>query len=217
VPVAVLPAGNENVFARALGFDAEPAALARALAAGRTRRIDLGVARTSAGSRRFALMLSAGFDAEVVHRLARWRAAGGAPRRVRRAHYVLPTGAALWAYPHPPVTLTTEAGGATGVYCAVSNLPEYAMGLSLTPEAQPDDGLLDWVAFERRGLPALAGYTWAVLRARHGRLPHVRSGRARRLTLAGNVPVPVQVDGEPAGFTPAEVEALPGALSVVVV
>jgi diacylglycerol kinase family enzyme len=217
VPLAVLPAGNENVFARALGFGADPAALARAIAAGRLRRIDLGRARTTQGWRRFTLMLSAGFDADVIHRLARQRTTGGEPRRVGRVHYVAPLGAALWTYPHPPVSLAADGAMIASAYCLVANLPEYALALSLTPAARVDDGLLDWVAFERRGLPALVAYTWAVLRARHGALPHVRTGRSRRLTLTSTVPVPVQLDGDPAGFTPVEVEALPGALTTVVV
>jgi diacylglycerol kinase family enzyme len=217
VPLAVLPAGNENVFARALGFDGDPALLARAIAAGRHRRIDLGRARTSEGARRFTLMLSAGFDADVVHRLARRRTVGGAPRRIGRAHYLAPLGAALWAYSHAPVALAADGATVAGAYCLVANLPDYALALSLTPAARVDDGLLDWVAFERRGLPALAAYAWAVLRARHGALPHVRRGRARRLTLSSAVPVPVQLDGEPAGFTPVEVEALPSALAIVVI
>jgi diacylglycerol kinase (ATP) len=217
VPLAVLPAGNENVFARALGFGAEPAALAAAIAAGCCRRIDLGRARTSDGPRRFALMLSAGFDADVIHRIARWRTAGGAPRRVGRAHYLGPIGAALWAYRHAPVSVTADGATVAGAYCLVANLPEYALALSLAPAARVDDGLLDWVAFERRGLPALAAYAWAVVRARHGALAHVRAGRARHVTLTSAVPVPVQLDGEPAGFTPAEIEALPAALTIVVV
>ncbi|HEU4370433.1 MAG TPA: diacylglycerol kinase family protein [Methylomirabilota bacterium] len=176
VPLAVLPGGNENVFARALGFGAEPAALASAIAAGRRRRIDLGRARTSTGPRRFGLMLSAGFDADVVHRVARRRTAGGQARRVGRAHYLGPLGAALWAYPHAPVSVTADGVTAAGVHCVISNLPGYALALSLTPAARVDDGLLDWVVFERRGRAALAAYAWAIARARHGALAHVRQG-----------------------------------------
>jgi len=76
VPLAVLPTGNENLFARALGFDVAPARLARAIVAGARRRLDLGQARTAAGTRRFGLMLSAGFDADVIHRIAHSRARG---------------------------------------------------------------------------------------------------------------------------------------------
>ena len=217
VPLAVLALGNENLFARALGLPTEPRALARAIVAGRTRRLDLGRARTSAGERRFGLMLSAGFDAEVIHRIARWRSTGGVPRRVSRLSYLVPMAAALCAYRHAPVGIACESGSARGAYCVVSNLPEYAMALALTPAAGGDDGELDWLAFERGGLPALVAYAWAVRRSRHQRLAHVRGGRARRLQLTSAMPVPVQLDGDPWGFTPAEIDVLPGALTVVVV
>jgi diacylglycerol kinase family enzyme len=217
VPLAVLALGNENVFARALGAPADPLALARTIVAGRTRRLDLGQATTSAGTRRFGLMLSAGLDADVIHRIARWRSAGGAPRKVSRLSYVRPLASALYAYGNAPLTLTCDGARYRGAYCIVSNLPEYALALSLTPAARADDGELDWVTFERSGLPALARYAWAVRRARHHRLSHVRAGRGQRLTLTSETPVPVQLDGDPWGFTPADVTVLPGGLTVVVV
>lgn len=217
VPLAVLPTGNENLFARALGFDVAPARLARAILAGGRHRIDLGQARTSGGTRRFGLMLSAGFDAEVVHRVARWRTRQGVPRRVGRASYVRPVCAALWSYPHPAVSVTADGVTGAGAYCVIANLPDYAMALRLAPGARADDGLLDWLTFQRGGRLALAAYAWAVVLRRHGVLAHARGGRARRLSLTSTVPVPLQLDGEAAGFTPVEVEVLPAALPVVVV
>lgn len=217
VPLAVLPTGNENLFARALGFDVEPARLTRAILRGARRRLDLGQARTAAGTRRFGLMLSAGFDAEVIHRVAHGRARRGTPPRVGRAGYLLPIGATLWAYEHTLVSVTVENVTVPGAYCMIANLPDYPLSLSSAPGARADDGLLDWVAFERPGLGALAAYAWAVLRARHRALPQVHGGRARRLRLSSTRPVPVQLDGEPAGCTPVDVEVLPAALAVVVV
>ena len=217
VPLAVLPIGNENLFARALGFDVAPARLARAIGIGTRHRLDLGLAHTSAGSRRFGLMLSAGFDADVIHRIARWRSGSGSPRRVGRASYVRPLGQALWAYPHPPVSVTADGVSVSGAYCVIGNLPDYAMALRLTPDARADDGLLNWLMFERGGRAALARYAWAVVCRRHGALSHVRSGQARRIRITSEVPVPVQLDGEAAGFTPVEIEVLPAALMVVMV
>jgi diacylglycerol kinase (ATP) len=217
VPLAVLPTGNENLFARALGFAVAPARLARAILAGQRRRLDLGRARTAAGTRRFGLMLSAGFDAEVVHRVARWRAQGGGPRRVGRVSYLRRIGAALWAYGYAPLAVTADDVTVRGAYCAIGNMPDYPMALRLTPTARADDGLLDWVAFQRGGRVALTGYAWAVLLRRHATLRHARSGRARRLRITSEVPVPVQLDGEAVGFTPVEIDVLPAALPVVVV
>ncbi len=215
----VVAAGGDGTVASVINELAAdvPLAVARALVAGRTRRLDLGLATTSAGPRRFGLMFSAGFDADVIHRLARRRSAGGTPRRVGRLSYLRPIATALCVYGHRLVAVAADGAACEGAFCVVSNLPDYALALSFTPAARGDDGVLDWLTFERRGLPALAGYAWAVARARHHALAHVRSGRARRLTLTSVAPVPVQLDGDPWGFTPAEVEVLPAALRVVVV
>jgi diacylglycerol kinase (ATP) len=217
VPLAVLPTGQENLFARALGFDVAPARLARAISAGTRQRLDLGRAHGAAGTRRFGLMLSAGFDADVIHRMATWRERGGGPRQVGRASYLRFIGAALWAY--APARLSVAADDVTtrAAHCVIGNLPDYAVALRLTPAARADDGLLDWTTFQRGGRVALSAYAWAVLLRRHVTLSHVRTGRARRLRVTSEVPVPVQLDGEAAGFTPVEVEVLPAALSLVVV
>ena len=216
VPLAVLPAGNENLFAAAYGFGRDTPALARALVAGRTRALDLGRASVLGRSRRFALMLTAGLDADVVHRVAAWRAAGEGLRRVRRASYVAPIAAALLAYRHPALRVVTGETAATGVYCVVANAPAYALNAPLAATARADDGALDGVVFERGSVAALAAYSWAVWRGRHLARGDVRTGRATRLTLDAAAPVPVQVDGDPLGTTPVEVDVVPGALSVIV-
>src|SRR5438552_17169784 len=93
-PLAVFPAGNENLFAAAFGFADDAAALARALAARRTRALDLGRASASGRQRLLALMLRAGFDAEVVRRLVACRGSGPALGRARPVAYVALVGAA---------------------------------------------------------------------------------------------------------------------------
>jgi diacylglycerol kinase (ATP) len=214
-PLAVLPAGTENLFAAVHGFADDPATLTRALVAGCTRAVDLGRASVLGRSRHFALMLTAGLDAAVVHRVAAWREAGAALRRVRRASYVAPIAASLATYRHPIVRVIAGDVAASGAYCFVANAPAYALDLLVAPDARADDGTLDWVMFERRGLAALAVYSWAVWRRRHLARADVRTGRATRLTIDAAGPVPVQVDGDPLGTTPVEVDIMPGALQVI--
>jgi diacylglycerol kinase (ATP) len=214
-PLAVFPAGTENLFAATHGFADDPVALVRALATGRTREIDLGRASVTGRRRLFALMLSAGVDADIVHRLATWRGSRGALRRVRRASYVAPIAASLATYRHPPVRVRAGDTAASGAYCIIANAPAYALDLALSPDARADDGALDWLVFERGGLVALAAFSWAVWRGRHRARGDVRTGRATRLTLDASTPVPVQVDGDPFGTTPVEVEVMPGALTLI--
>jgi diacylglycerol kinase family enzyme len=50
----------------------------------------------------------------------------------------------------------------------------------------------------------------------HEQLADVQSVRGRRVRIESDVPVPIQVDGDSAGWTPAEICVLPAALEVVV-
>ena len=212
LPLAVLPAGNENLFARALGFPNESESLVAAIVAGRVKWIDLG----RAGRRFFTLMAGVGFDADVVQRVACWRQQRRSLRRVTRLSYVRPI---LGALRHPPsglVEIDADGVAVRCTHCFVFNVPRYAAGLRLAPRALSEDGLLDWVAFERPGRGALVRYAMAVWRCTHLAQPDVLHGRARHLRLVGTPPMPIQLDGDPAGFTPVEIEVRPEALAVLV-
>ena len=223
LPFATVPVGTENLFAREFGFAVEPEAVAAAVAAGQTRPVDLGQVRAKGGgdetARLFTLMTSAGFDAEVVHRVDRWRraTADGSLRRVKRQSYLPRVLSAMRGYRHPLVTLT--AGGQTfsGGQVYAFNLPQYGGHLAIGQHAAPDDGKLAWVVFEKPGFLNLLGYHWLVLRRKHLRSKTVAHGHAESITIAptNGHPTPAQTDGDPTGFAPIQVSIRPGALNVV--
>jgi diacylglycerol kinase (ATP) len=211
LPVAVLPLGRENLFARWLGVPRDPEALARSVARGRVRRIDLG----RANGRLFVLMAGVGFDAEVVGRMARWRTRDGRLRRVTRASYARPILAALGRYTFPRLDLQAPEAYASGVQALVANVPVYAAGLRVAPRARADDGILDWVMLTRPGRAPLVRYVVAAWRDRLAGRPDVLTGRADRVRIVSSTPVPVQLDGDPAGLTPVEITVQPAALVVI--
>jgi diacylglycerol kinase family enzyme len=216
VPVAMLPLGNENLFAREFGFDRNVERLSEAVGRGDSRRIDVGLL----GERVFTLMASVGFDAEVVHRLAAWRAGGAAGasgklRRVSRWSYVPRMLAGLRGYGYPRLTVEADGVKVSGSHVFVFNLPWYGMHLGIGAGAKGDDGLLDWVVFERAGARAVVGYMGSVWAGRHRRRADVVSGRAKRVKVEAEGPAAVQADGDPAGFTPMEAVVSAGALRVV--
>ena len=225
LPFATLPVGNENLFAREFGFERRrPAVIAAAIARGETRPVDLG----ECNGRVFHLMVSAGFDAEVVRRVDVWRTApvDGSLRRVNRLRYAVPTLKALARYRYPAVTLEAdggeeEGGGGGGVavegsLAFVFNLPQYGGNIAVCGGAEPDDGLLDWVVFKPRGRVQLARFGAMVLARRHQRSGAVVCGRAASVTLRHRgEAAPAQIDGDRLGDTPLNVRVLPAALNVV--
>ena len=214
LPVAMLPVGNENLFAIEFGHNKGEVALADAIARGATRTIDVG----DAGGRVFTLMASAGFDSEVVRRVDDWRVpeADGQPlKRVSRATYAPKIAGAVAGYKYPPVTLEADGRSVTGAHAFVFNIGQYGFQLGFVPDVDPSDGLLDWVVFEKPGVIALAGYGLSVLRGKHLDRKDVHHGRAASIRLTADESVPVQADGDPGGTTPMEIKALPGMLRVV--
>ncbi|MEM1445316.1 MAG: diacylglycerol kinase family protein [Planctomycetota bacterium] len=232
-PFATLPVGNENLFARHFGIDRrKPERLIDALRRGWTRPIDLGRVQQGPESpaTRFTLMASAGFDADVVHRVDRWRsetAADGQLRRVSLRSYVPRMAGALRKYAYPRVTLTPQDGphagqAIDGCHAFLFNLPEYGKDLGICRHARADDGMLDFVVFTKPGRVRLLNYLRAAaMNGRHLRRADVVHGQASSFTLTtqANTPVPLQADGDPAGHvgidSPVTIAAEPSAANVV--
>lgn len=212
LPVYPFPLGNENLFSRQFGCCCEPEHAATALAIGQTRAIDLGRAR----DRLFAIVASAGFDGDAAHRLALWRQHEAGLRRVRSFSYAAPILSSAWRYRYPLLDVDADGRQFRGALCMVFNMPQYANKLPLACDADPHDGLLDWVLFEKPGNLPLMRYALSVWLNRHRRRSDVRYGRARRIMLSAAESVPMEIDGEAADFAPVVVEVVPDAIQVVV-
>lgn len=221
VPITVLPAGTENLFARYFRIGRSPEALARTIASGRVRPLDLGLA----SGRRFALMAGLGFDADVVSRHHLARVGGtGRMRPTSRSAYVEPVLRSSLTYRFPPITIEVQDGDRAetlvGATAFVFNLPCYALGLPMAPAARGDDGLLDLVVFRNPGPFQALHYLWLVLRGIHLKRPDVIHRRVRKVAIGSNEAVPVQLDGDPGGVAhpgepPWTFEVLPRAINVL--
>ncbi|MFO0893217.1 MAG: diacylglycerol kinase family protein [Isosphaeraceae bacterium] len=201
VPITVLPAGTENLGARHFGLKRNPAWLARTIATGELLRTDLGLA----AGRRFLLMAGFGFDGDVVTRHHRSRISPtGKIRPTHRAAYVEPILRASLFYRFPPISVAVadqdQSEVLAGTTVFVFNLPRYALGLPFAPQAQQDDGLLDVVVFRDPGPFQALYYLWRVFMGNHFEHPGVTHRRVRRVTVSSQSVIPVQLDGDPAGF-----------------
>ncbi len=208
LPIALFPLGNENLVARFCGVPRRPDILAERIARGTVRQLDLA----RCNERLFSLMVSAGIDAEVVHRVH-----GRRTGHINKLSYLLPTLEAFAWYRYPTIEVELQETGERlrGAMVFVFNIPQYALRLPLPLHSQADDGRLDVYVFERPGMANLARYLEAIVRRRHGHLPDHHHRRVQRACLSAAEQVPVQTDGDPAGFLPVQVEIVPAALTLI--
>jgi diacylglycerol kinase family enzyme len=84
--------------------------------------------------------------------------------------------------------------------------------MKICPDAVADDGLLDVVAIGNVTKRDLVRTMPKIYRGTH--LPHPKAEALRGgvITVATDEPVPVELDGEQPGTTPARFEVLPAAL-----
>ena len=209
LPVALYPLGTGNVLAKELRLPRRIGPFCDMVAGGRERLVDVA----ALGPRRFVSMVGVGFDAAVAR--AVHEARDGA---IRMMSYVAPLVRAWTRYRFPPVRVSLDGGEAieSAGFVLVSNVRSYGGPLVVTPDAVPDDGLLDVCVLPRgsrvRYLRALAAF---LLGLQHS-LSGARYHRARSVHVTADERVPCQVDGDPAGFLPAAIEVLDRRLRVVV-
>lgn len=193
-PVYHVPGGNENLFAREFGMTSDPALVLSALRAARELVVDVGLVDGAP----FALMVSIGPDAGVIHRLhaARRRASG-------HAMYLRPSLAEALR-PHLP-RLTIRVGdrevvsGRRGL-AVVANCRRYALRLDPARRADMRDGELD-VVFLPAGSTARA-LLWLArcLVGEPGDWEGAVVARGSEVRVEAADRAPWQVDGEAGGW-----------------
>ena len=207
----VIPLGTANVLAHELDLPFAPRAVAAALAFGRTQPIWPGVARYGDSARTFVQMLSAGFDAHIVHTIP-----SPLKRALGRGAYVVQTLRQLPQYAYTPIPVRLDGQEMQAASIIVSKGRLYGGKYLLAPNAVPGEPGFSVVLFDRGGPAATLMYGAALPLNRLGRAPGVRHIRARRIEFLGNSSAPVQTDGDKAGFTPLVVTDAPGPIHVVV-
>lgn len=207
IPVCPFPLGTENVLCRYLGIPRCGETVAELIAAGQPQRLDLG----SSGDRRFLLMASAGFDAEVIHRLHDRRR--GNISHFNYAKPILQT-AFGYAYPELRVTIDNQPELIRGSLVVVANVPAYAFRLPITPDARPDSGRFSVCVFHKPGTIQLLRYWNLVRRQAHLNRDDVTTCEASTVRIESDQPVSMQMDGDPSGATPCELSVLPRAMKI---
>ncbi len=207
--LGVLPNGTINVWARELGIPLDDAGAREVLVNGQTRRIDLGCVN----GRYFLLMVGIGFDGEVTQVVER--------KPLKRLGILGYTLAILWLGPgyngFPAVVhIDGYLVKTRALQIFVGNTQLYAGAVKFTWKAKCDDGLLDLCIVRKRNLWGRLIVAWDFILHREQRHLWVRYNTFKSIKIDTPSPIPYQVDGEAAGFTPAVFSIAPRVLKVIV-
>lgn len=208
-PIAILPLGTENLLAKYLGLAADAKLIADMIVEARTVRLDAGLAN----GQLFLVMASCGFDADVVHRLHSQRKG-----HIHHWSYAKPIVGAIGEYRYPKIRIQVDGRvkPITAKWAFVFNVPRYAMNLPIVWDADPSDGNLDLCTFRGGNLIRGLFYLSAILLRQHRGWNYSHFQRFKKIRIESDERVPFQLDGDPGGVLPLEIEVIPEFLKVLV-
>jgi YegS/Rv2252/BmrU family lipid kinase len=209
--IAVLPCGTGQDFGRTHGIPSRFDDAVRVALGTETRTIDVGRVELGDGtSRFFANVGSAGMSGSVARRAnAMTKRLGG------RATFFYALTREFLAWQNTRVVVELDGGvrreGAMHDVI-VANGRFHGGGMQLAPDARQDDGAFDVVTI---GDVSKLDFVTTAPKLYSGRYlshPKVELLRSSTVSIDSTEPLPLEVDGEPIGTTPARFEVVPAAL-----
>ena len=207
--LALVPLGSGDDFARVLGIPRTVRESCDIVLSGQVREIDVALANGI----RYLGVAGLGFDSEVA------RYANEQVRFLRGSVvYLYAILRVLPRFTPHPVRIGMESGTRAEeiMFAVVGNTRQYGGGIRIVPEAQADDGLLDYCIVHRTSRFQLLITLPLAYTGRHVTKPFVETGRGREFHFDSANPLDVYADGERVTQTPVEFRLEKRKLRVVV-
>ncbi len=202
-----IPAGSGNDWIRSLGIPQDRASVVRLLAQGATRTVDTGVCTSNGVRRPFINSAGLGFDAFVLKRTLALRKL----LPLKKSGYLVSLFiAALWP---PRFQATVMADGRafhSGRYFSLTvGVGRFSGGgMSLSPTAVIDDGLLDAVRIGPVGFFTIAANIKRIYSGTLMEMKQALGARAASFTVIPRGDVLLELDGEFQNFQEKPAELL---------
>ncbi len=216
--LGLLPRGSGNDFARMIAMPRDTGEAIKIWSSRKTRTIDVGRIESQSISGRelerfFVNSVGMGIDAQVAYESSRISAVNGF------SAYMVAALKCIFSYQprRSQLLLGNDSSEGNHVLVAVGNGKSAGGGFLLTPDAVPDDGLLDvcWVKDVSK-LRILRIFP-TVLKGQHLRFPEVHIARGKAVSVKSEFGMPVHLDGEVIGLqeTSMSISLLPKSLEVM--
>jgi YegS/Rv2252/BmrU family lipid kinase len=208
-PLAIIPAGRGNDFARVLDIPTEPADAARLAHEGDSKLLDVG----EVDGKSFVGIASVGFDSDA-NRIAN-------EAKLVRGNLVYAYAAiralAGWKPARFEVVIDGERHAVTGYSVGVCNSKAYGGGMYAAPHAVLDDGLLDVILCAQTSKRHfLLGIMPKVFKGTHLDEPNMSVYKGETVEVSADRPFTIYADGDPLADLPATVRIRPRSLRVIV-
>lgn len=205
--LAVIPSGTANVLAHELNLPGSAEAIADAILRHKTVPLNAGLAN----GHPFVLMASAGFDAEVVHAVPL-----ALKRRLGKLAYVLTALRIGLMRQSTDLIIETDGESVTGKLAVATNGRLYGGPFVVCPEASVTERGLQMLVLEKDDPLSSLRFGIALLLGRVHRARGVTVRPFNRARIRSRTPVAVQIDGDPYGSTPIEIEAASSSVDIIV-
>lgn len=207
--LGIIPTGTMNNLAHSLDIpDTIPAACV-AIATGETRRIDVG----QVNDQIFIEVAGIGLEAALFPAAEEIKQSG-----LASTIYGLLSGVkTLLAFKPARLRIALDGGRRrpyNAIQLTICNAPFYGVHFQMASEIVMDDGLLDVFIYRNFNKLEYLLYVLFLSQGKRPYQPKLKRLRVQSLRVTTDEPMEIQVDGQPLGYTPAEVRVLPGALRI---
>ncbi len=208
LPVAQIPIGTGNSFIKDLGIESMEDGLA-ALKGGKTRKVDIGWIRSSAGEFHFVNVVGAGFVADVAARASAFKLLGD-------LSYTISVFLELAALRSRTCRIRADGREIVreAIFVEICNSRKTGGDMIMAPQAVLDDGKFDVVIAKSMNRRTLLRLFPLIFTGEHVHDPHVETFTCSRIDLEFDPPQRVTPDGELLGTTPLSAQVLPRALEM---